>query len=63
MIFDVDDLTNIPVKKQEKKIIPEIFDKNKVIKMHRHLSVKKDDFFNEEKFPHGFVFYDFEVFL
>lgn len=64
MIFDVNDLTDKPfINKVERKIDKVPFDKDKMIKMHRSVSFPKDDFFNEETFPHGFVFYDFEVFL
>jgi len=63
MIFDVNDLTDKPsVIKTERTVDKVPFDKDKMITMHKKLSIQKDDFFNEEKFPHEFVFYDFEVF-
>jgi len=64
MLFDVNDLDDSPVvRKVTKTVQPEKFVPEKMVKMHRELAFPKDDFFNEEKFPHGFVFYDFEVFL
>ena len=62
MIFDVSDLDAVP-----KKVAPKIqedvkFDPNDIVKMSRSFYTFDNPFFTKERFPNGFVFYDFEVF-
>ena len=66
MLFNVDYLetegTVRPVEAEAVK--PEEFDENKVVSFCRNLDYDDADaFFTADKFPYGFVFYDFEVFL
>ena len=58
-MFNTDDLTAIT----QKEIIKEKYTYNEIQHINRTFPLEKNyDDFTEEKFPHGFVFYDFEVF-
>lgn len=65
MLFNVNDLDNVggsKISERKSENVAE-FDKSKVVKFNRKLSyIDKNQFFNSDKYPYGFVFYDFEVF-
>lgn len=58
-MFNTDDLTAIT----QKEIIKEKYTYDEIQHINRTFPLEKNyDDFTEEKFPHGFIFYDFEVF-
>lgn len=63
-LFNTNDLGIKPVsKKNLKKIeVPVEVNEENIIKINRSFTIDEDSFFTKDKFPHGFVFYDFEVF-
>lgn len=63
-LFNTDDLGVKPVSKNNlKKIeVPVEVNEENIIKINRSFTIDEDSFFTKDKFPHGFVFYDFEVF-
>ena len=63
-LFNTDDLGVKPVSKNNlKKIeVPVTVNEEDIIKINRSFTIDEDSFFTKDKFPHGFVFYDFEVF-
>lgn len=61
MLFDVSDIAGIPKKKEVKKETKPVDFSTRVV-FSEHTSVTGYDDFDSEKYPNGFVFYDFEVF-